>query len=136
MVRCFNAYKTMFRTFKNVKTTYSNTQFSDLQEVISYIKDGSRPEVEKIKKLRTLEKGAEEFDKIKEFQLPCVLWNFTTNGGRTAENAIQSTGYIYFDIDDNLEFAFNPEYFTAYWRSVSNTGLAIIIGIIKQICFC
>lgn len=118
----------MFRTFKNVKTTYSETQFSDLQEVINYIKNDSRPEVEKIKKLRTLEKGAGEFDKIKESQLPCVLWNFTTNGGRKTEDIIQSTGYIYFDIDNNLDFTFNPEYFTAHWRSVSNTGYG---GIVK-----
>ncbi|HCA08101.1 hypothetical protein [Chryseobacterium sp.] len=117
----------MFRTFKNVKTTYSKTQFSDLQEVINYIKDDSRPEAEKIKKLRTLEKGTKEFDKIKEFQLPCVLWNFTTNGKRRAEDIIQSTGYIYFDIDDNLDFTFNPEYFTAHWRSVSNTGYGCIV---------
>lgn len=77
----------MFRTFKNVKTTYSKTQFSNLQEVINYIKDGSRPELKKIQKLRTLEKGTGEFDKIKEYQLPCVLWNFTTNGGE------ESRGY-------------------------------------------
>lgn len=119
----------MFRTFKNVKTTYSKTQFSDLKEVISYIKDDSRPEVEKIKKLRTLEKGTKEFDTIKELQLPCVLWNFTTNGKRRTEDIIQSTGYIYFDIDDNLDFKFNPEYFTAHWRSVSNTGYGCIVKV-------
>lgn len=119
----------MFRKFINVKTTYSKTEFLNLHDVINYIKDSSRPEVKEIQKLRTLEKGTKEFDKIKEVQLPCILWNFTTNGKRRTEDIIQSTGYIYFDIDDNLDFTFNPEYFAAHWRSVSNTGYGCIVKV-------
>ncbi|SHE61005.1 hypothetical protein [Chryseobacterium vrystaatense] len=119
----------MFRKFINVKTSHSNSTFQNLQEVINYIKDSSRPEIKEIQKLKTLEKGTQEYDNIKQSCIPSILWNFTTNGGKKLENSIQSTGYIYFDIDNNLDFQFNPEYFTAHWKSVSGKGLGCLVKV-------
>ncbi|MFL9835828.1 BT4734/BF3469 family protein [Chryseobacterium terrae] len=118
----------MFRKFTDVKTNYSNTTFENIQEVINHIKDNSRPELKKINKLRVLKKGQPEFDLIKS-QLPIILWNFTTDGGRKIMNSLKSTGYIYYDIDNNTDFQFNKDYFTAHWRSVSGTGYGCLIKV-------
>jgi hypothetical protein len=63
----------MFRKFINVKTSHSNSTFQNLQEVINYIKDSSRPEIKEIQKLKTLEKGTKEYDNIKQSCIPYNL---------------------------------------------------------------
>ncbi|WP_346983236.1 hypothetical protein [Chryseobacterium sp. POE27] len=118
----------MFRKFNNLKTRFSDTTFQTIQEAINYIKDDSRPEVKEIQKLRTLQKGMHEFDSIKT-RLPIILWNFSTDGKRKIKNAIQSTDYIYYDIDNSLDFEFNKNYFTAYWKSVSGTGYGCLVKV-------
>ncbi|MBP2616966.1 hypothetical protein [Chryseobacterium jejuense] len=120
----------MFRKFANVKTSHSNSTFENLQQVIKYIKDSSRPEIKEILKLKTLEKGTKEYDDIKQSYIPSILWNFTTNGCKKLESVIQSTGYIYFDIDNDLNFQFNSEYFTAHWKSVSGTGFGCLVKVL------
>ncbi|WP_185207988.1 hypothetical protein [Chryseobacterium sp. C3] len=118
----------MFNTFTNLFAKKSTQTIEKIQQVVDYIKDSSRAEVKKIKELRTLKKGTPEFDSIKK-ELPIILWNFTTDGERKIKNAIQSTGYIYYDIDNSLDFQFNKNYFTAYWKSVSGSGYGCLIKV-------
>ena len=42
--------------------------------------------------------------KIKEGSLPTICWNFKFNGYKSSKNAVESTGYLYFDIDNNPSF--------------------------------
>jgi predicted P-loop ATPase len=120
--------------FDNIKKTEHPTKIT-IDEFISYIKEGKwKKEVNKARaELKTAE-TKEERGRIKG-----VLPNATMSGyfkKRGAKNLIKHSGFILIDIDNlssNINKVFNQLkddiYSYAIFRSVSNTGLGVLIKI-------
>jgi hypothetical protein len=121
----------MLKVFQNVLSNDIAYEFSTPNEVFNFIK-GNRPDLEKIKKLRQLDKGDKNTIKIKQ-SLPAILWNFDSSGGRNADSLTNSTGLIYIDIDKvedkDIDYKFNNNYFYSYWKSVSENGYGALIKV-------
>ncbi|MCP2038167.1 BT4734/BF3469 family protein [Chryseobacterium sp. HSC-36S06] len=115
-----------FRIFNNVKSKTGSAQWS-LEQAIAFIK-GARPDLDVVNELRTHSKGSNTFNKLKS-HLPCIVWNVECNGGRKTEDAIKSTGYMYFDIDNATELNINRDYVYASWKSISETGFGVLVRV-------
>ncbi|WP_234109942.1 BT4734/BF3469 family protein [Chryseobacterium sp. R2A-55] len=121
----------MLKIYDNVFSKNSTSEFKNPEEVINFIR-GDRPDLAKIKQLRTLEKGTEDSNRIKT-SLPAILWNFDSSGCRRKECLTESTGLIYFDVDrkngTEVNYEFNKDYFYAYWKSVTGTGYGSLVRV-------
>lgn len=73
----------------------------NLEEYINLIKS-EKSQNELIMKLRSLDRTNPEFDKIKKFQLPCAVLHFNYDRYIKQDNTLSSTGYLYFDIDEEI----------------------------------
>lgn len=119
---------TNFQKFDNVYAPKSCGKFTNLESAINYIRGENRGDIEVVNNLRALSKGTPQSDSIKR-SLPAVLWNFNTTGCRNKTCATTSTGYFYFDIDDKEFYDFTPDYFCAYWKSITNTGYGALVQV-------
>lgn len=117
-----------FQKFANVLSTKSCDSFPDLISALNYIRGENRDDLDIIEKLRAIPKGTLESDNIKR-SLPAIIWNFNTTGCRKKTCATDSTGFFYFDIDGKESHDFNPDYFCAFWKSVTNTGFGALVQV-------
>lgn len=99
-----------------------------IEDYITYIKDGY--DVDQILKARTYGKGTIPYKKIKE-QRNAVCFNYLFNGYKTNDNIIESTGMLFFDIDDTT-FSLNDidmsKIFIAH-SSFGGNGYSIIVKV-------
>ena len=60
--------------------------------------------------------------------LPCITFLNTFNGYVNNENIVNSTGFMYVDIDNvsDINFSMYP-FVVSYWKSLSNNGYGILI---------
>lgn len=116
-----------FKKFKNVASSNSNGSFNSIEEAIDFIR-GNRPDLEKVAELRTYEKGSATFKNLK-MQMPCVMWNFQSAGRRSIQYATESTGFLYFDIDNVDQLNLNRDYVFASWKSISETGFGVLVRV-------
>lgn len=119
--------KMKFKKFKNVASSNSNGSFNSIEEALDFIR-GNRPDLEKVAELRTYEKGSAAFKNLKT-QMPCVMWNFQSAGRRSIQYATESTGFLYFDIDNVEQLNLNRDYVFASWKSISETGFGLLIRV-------
>lgn len=106
--------------------------FQNIEEVVEFIKSPPTEHQELVQYARTLERGSEEYTAIKISKLPAVTINFSfSNGYIIGKNVSTPTGYLYIDVDNLTEqdFDINTTYICAYWRSLSNTGLTLVVKV-------
>jgi hypothetical protein len=106
--------------------------FKNIGEVVEFIRNPPPEHLEQVKYARTLERNSEEYKAIKINKLPAITINFNFSGGYiTGKNVAESTGYLYIDIDNLTEqdLDINTAYICAYWRSLSNSGLTLVVKV-------
>ncbi|WP_242093138.1 primase C-terminal domain-containing protein [Aestuariivivens sediminicola] len=69
------------------------------------------------------------YSNIKRNLLPCYTLNFTFDSYRRNANLIDSTGYIYIDIDDSTNIDFNNPLIYATWLSLSGYGRGALVKV-------
>jgi len=106
--------------------------FQNIGEVVEFIKSPPTEHLELVQHARTLERGSTDYQKIKKFQLPAISINFNFSDGYIiGKNVAESTGYLYIDVDGKTEqdLEINKTYICAYWRSLSNAGLTLVVKV-------
>ena len=106
--------------------------FQNIGEVVEFIKSPPPEHLEQVEYARTLERRSEEYKTIKIHKLPAVTINFNFSDGYiTGKNVAEPTGYLYIDVDNMTEqdLEINTTYVCAYWRSLSNTGLTLVVKV-------
>lgn len=112
--------------FKNCKSPSVLGEIT-IEEVLHKIKHGDE-NLLMVKNAREYGKGHEQYDKIKTTVLPTFRFNFLFEVYANNENAVNATGLIYIDVDDNIEIP-HSDYIYAMWRSLSNTGYGILVKV-------
>jgi hypothetical protein len=105
--------------------------FRDIGEVVEFIRNPPSEHIELVQNARTLERDSKEYKIIKINKLPAVTINFNFSGKIKGENLVESTGYLYIDVDNMTEqdLEINTAYICAYWRSLSDTGLTLVVKV-------
>ncbi|MEG0926785.1 BT4734/BF3469 family protein [Chryseobacterium sp.] len=106
--------------------------FKDIKEVVEFIRNPPPEHLKQVEYARSLERGSEEYKTIKISRLPAVTINFNFSDNYIlGKNVAESTGYLYMDVDGMIEqdLEINKTYVCAYWRSLSNTGLTLVVKV-------
>ncbi|MFN1215790.1 hypothetical protein ACKW6Q_02275 [Chryseobacterium kwangjuense] len=106
--------------------------FQDINEIVEFIKNPPQEHKKLVEYARTLERGTNEYQNIKKYQLPAISINFNfSNNYIIGKNVAESTGYLYIDVDGKTEqdLEINTAYVCAYWRSLSNTGMTLVVKV-------
>ena len=119
----------MFSITKSITNRNITRFIYSIEEWVDYLKNEERKEVSTIKKLRNLKKGEDEYDKIKK-TLPTIFYNYNFKENYVKEsNADVSTGFLFFDIDDNDFCDFDYKYISVCWRSVGGNGYGLLVKV-------
>ncbi|MCQ9635813.1 hypothetical protein MP477_12710 [Chryseobacterium sp. WG23] len=119
----------MFSLIQNVKNRNVIGQINSVAEFVAHLKNEKRKEVPEILKLREIKDKNKEYQAIK-VELPSICFNYTfKNNYVNTENANESTGYLYFDIDGEESFDYDITYVTALWKSVGGEGFGLLVKI-------
>lgn len=101
-----------------------------LEGLVGFIKNPSVDHKDKVELARKYGKGSEVYNSIKKTQIPCAILNFTHSKGYVRGNTVSKpTGYLYIDVDGNLDIDLSSEYISAYWKSLSGTGYSIVVAV-------
>lgn len=106
--------------------------FNNIREVVEFIRTPPQEHIELVQYARSLEKGCVNYQSIKKYKLPAIAINFQfSNNYVSGKNVAQPTGYLYIDVDGMTEkdLDINTAYICAYWRSLSNAGLTLIVKV-------
>lgn len=106
--------------------------FQDVKEVVEFISNPPPEHIELVQNARNLERSSNDYKAIKITRLPAISINFNFSDGYiTGKNVAESTGYLYIDVDGMTEqdLDINTTYVCAYWRSLSNTGLTLVVKV-------
>ncbi|PZU24450.1 MAG: hypothetical protein DI622_03820 [Chryseobacterium sp.] len=106
--------------------------FQNIGEVVEFIKSPPTKHLEQVQHARTLERDSSEYRAIKTTRLPAISINFSfSHGYLKGDNISTPTGYLYIDVDGKTEqdLEINTAYVCAYWRSLSNTGLTLVVKV-------
>lgn len=106
--------------------------FQDIKEVVEFIRNPPPEHLEQVEYARTLERGSTGYQNIKKYKLPAISINFSFSCGYLkGDNISTPTGYLYIDVDGKTEqdLEINATYVCAYWRSLSNTGLTLVVKV-------
>lgn len=100
-----------------------------LDELVRFIADPPESHKETVKLARLIGNQNPLYRKIKS-ELPCVIPNFYFGSGYVkGSNVLNSTGYLYIDVDKNLDINLDSKYIAAYWKSLSGLGYSILISV-------
>ncbi|MCT3777762.1 hypothetical protein HZQ64_13735 [Elizabethkingia anophelis] len=106
--------------------------FQDIEEIVNFIKNPPVEHLNLVNQARSLDKKSTEYGNIKRNKLPAVsmAFNFSKDYIK-GENIDSPTGYLYLDVDGKteLDFEINTTYVCACWRSLSNTGIALVVKV-------
>ncbi|UTX46671.1 BT4734/BF3469 family protein [Chryseobacterium sp. MA9] len=122
----------MINRINNCRNRNITGSFNTIEEVISFIKSPPQQHLELVQKARGLDRKSQEYNNIKVNQLPAISVNFNfSNGYIMGRNVHKPTGYLYIDVDGMTEkdFEINTAYICAYWRSLSNTGVTLVVKV-------
>jgi hypothetical protein len=106
--------------------------FQNIGEVIEFIRNPPPEHVELVENARSFKKGSFEYQNTKKYKLPAITINFNFSSGYIiGKNVSKPTGYLYIDVDGMTEqdFEINKTYVCAYWRSLSNKGLTLVVKV-------
>lgn len=99
----------------------------EIDEIFRAIKNGDE-NLLIIQEARASGKGSTQYDNIKTLLLPTFRFNFLFNGSACNKNVKGPTGLIYIDVD-NCATIPESEYVYAKWKSLSNTGLGVLVKV-------
>ncbi|MGQ2985360.1 BT4734/BF3469 family protein [Flavobacterium sp.] len=99
----------------------------NLTEVLEIIKNGDE-NLSLIQSARAFGKGNPKYDTIKTTLLPTFRFNFLFDGSAANDRITAPTGLIYLDAD-NVDTIPDSPYILARWKSLSDTGFAILIKV-------
>ncbi|MDV3949332.1 hypothetical protein CMT75_12495 [Elizabethkingia anophelis] len=122
----------MINKIESCKKRKITDSFQNIGDVVEFIKNPPSEHIKLVNHARTLERDSEEYKNIKINRMPAVSVGFNfENGYIKGDNVSSSTGYLYIDVDGYTEedFEINTAYVCAYWRSLSNTGVSIIVKV-------
>ncbi|MCT4235844.1 MULTISPECIES: BT4734/BF3469 family protein [Elizabethkingia] len=122
----------MINKIESCKKRQITDSFQNIGDVVEFIKNPPSEHIKLVNHTRTLERDSEEYKNIKINRMPAVSVGFNfENGYIKGDNMSSPTGYLYIDVDGYTEedFEINTAYVCAYWRSLSNTGVSIIVKV-------
>ncbi|MDV3579520.1 hypothetical protein CMU79_16400 [Elizabethkingia anophelis] len=106
--------------------------FQNIEEIVNFIKSPPPEHIRLVEQARSLDKKSTEYGEIKRNRLPAISVGFSfSNGYINGINIDSPTGYLYLDVDGAIEtdFEINTAYVCAYWRSLSNTGMSLVVKV-------
>ena len=120
----------MFSHYRNVKNpkVLGEIEIHDFLERIVNPKAEIKNTILRAREMYHME-GKEEYNFLKTTQLPCYTLNFCYDKYKKDENIKEPSGYIYIDLDDNTNVDLTNELICASWRSLSDTGLGILVKV-------
>lgn len=119
----------MINYFKSVTSSSNVLGSIGIQDYLNKIKQGDE-NLNNIKLARDYYfDDAIKYVNIKRNLLPCYTLNFTFNKFRRNTNLIDSTGYIYIDIDGTTDIDFTNPLIYATWISLSGYGRGALVRV-------
>ena len=119
----------MFNYFKSITKSSTVLGMVELDKFLYTIKNGDE-HLEQIKKARiayTIDKNEYKFIKLNS--LPCYTLNFRFNKTRKNTNIIDSTGFVYLDVDGQTDINLSNPMIFASWLSLSGNGRGILVKV-------
>lgn len=122
----------MINKIENCRNRNISESFNGIKDIVNYVKNPPITNKEWIDKARKLDRISEEYRDIKISRLPaiCIHFNFSSNY-IAGKNISTPTGYLYLDVDNltEEEIYINKTYVCAYWRSLSNKGITLVVKV-------
>ena len=122
----------MINKIESCKKRLITNSFQNIGDVVEFIKNPPSEHIKLVNHARTLNRDSEEYKKIKINRMPAVSVGFNfANDYIKGDNMSSPTGYLYIDVDGLTEedFEINTAYVCAYWRSLSNSGMSIVVKV-------
>ena len=118
----------MFNIILNVNNRSVISTVS-LEEFIEQLKNPSPFHKKIVDRARELGKGNKEYEKIKK-TIPCFVPGYLHNNSVNSKTIEKSTGFIYIDVDTEIDVDFSKHNFVAAsWKSLSGVGSGILVAI-------
>lgn len=118
----------MFNLIMNVKKRGIIDNIT-LEELIQQIKNPSLVHKKFVDRARAIGKYSPEYDNIKQL-LPCFVPNYNHEDYVKTATIIKSTGFIYIDVDYELDLDFSQfSFIAASWKSLSGVGSGLLIAL-------
>ena len=112
---------------KNIITNLS------LEDLVRRIKDTSDPLknsiYNKAREEYSLNGKSDKYNDMKVNSFMCFIPNFTFKDYVKGSNLLDSTGYLYIDVDNVDTLDIDLTYVVAYWKSLSNNGYSVILSV-------
>lgn len=104
-----------------------------LEGLVNRIKDSSDPLktsiYNKAREEYSLNGRSDKYNDMKVNSFMCFIPNFTFKDYVKGSNLIESTGYLYLDVDNTDSLDIDLTYVVAYWKSLSNNGYSVILSV-------
>lgn len=118
----------MFNIITNVKNRGIIDNIT-LEELVHHLKNPSVIHKKIVDKARSLGKDSKQYEAIKK-AVPCFVPNYNHNKYIKTDTIEKSTGFIYIDIDYELDINFSEfSFIAASWKSLSGVGSGILIAL-------
>ena len=118
----------MFNIITNVKNRTVISSIS-LEELIVTLKNPSVVHKKIVDSARILGKESKTYSSIKE-TLPCFVPNYLHDNYVKTATILKSTGFIYIDVDYELNIDFSKfNFVAASWKSLSGVGNGILVAL-------
>ncbi|WP_029035850.1 hypothetical protein [Salinimicrobium xinjiangense] len=128
--------KDMINVFKSIRQSSKIQGNSTTEEFLNIIQNGNEFLHYILKARKALRNGNKrKYDEIKKSKIPAYAHNFTFKETRKNANILESTGYIFLDIDYEKELDFQHPLIHATWSSLSDLGRGLLVkveGITKE----
>lgn len=122
----------MINKINNCTNRTITDSFNNIGEVVEFIRTPPSEHLKLVLDARSLERGCKEYQNIKKYKLPAITINFQYSKNYIrGKNLSNPTGYLYIDVDNLTEqdLEINTAYVCAYWRSLSNKGLTLVVKV-------
>ncbi|WP_204345550.1 hypothetical protein [Psychroserpens algicola] len=119
----------MFNCFTNIKSSSLVQGSITPEQFISLVKDGSEYSNKILAAREIYKTNSEGYTSFKLTNLPCYSLNFTFNKIRSNDTIKRASGYIYIDIDDNVEIELGNPLIFASWLSLSGHGRGVLVKV-------
>ncbi|ALJ05195.1 hypothetical protein APS56_08695 [Pseudalgibacter alginicilyticus] len=119
----------MFNYFPSIKSSDLVEGFVSPEEFLYQIKSGEDYANKVLEAREIYKSNKENYTLFKQTNLPCYSLNFTFNKIRSNDTINEASGYIYLDIDNNLEIELGNPLIFASWVSLSGHGRGVLVKV-------
>lgn len=118
----------MFNIITNVKNRNVIGNIT-LDELVEQLRNPSIVHKKIVDRARSLPKNSKDYDKIKK-SLPCFVPNYTHDKYVKVDTIENSTGFIYIDVDYEIDIDFSKySFIAASWKSLSDIGSGMLVAL-------